>query len=302
MKLILSDLPETHEQSALWLERQIVGMELSRLVTELAALHGAARPTESVRTVLASDIHRVLSGGLQTLSTEQLRKVMVQPFHLFELQELVFSHGGPYWRAKESELDLRQRVEADWRRLKAALPSDPAKPLPPPPTGRARLILGGVLCLLLGSTLGFVGCYLWLNGPEFPPKPHSQTAEKPTSTAWGWNKPDAVSKADSPQEYLNRLATLVEEWSTVVPAENAPNRKLQLVIRLLELRSGCTRLSFTEHPLPAEQRDKLKASAIDWCEKIDELVQKVQKANDVNAWIPFIDILIHQIADDLRAG
>jgi hypothetical protein len=304
MKLLLSELPETHEQTALWLERQIVGMELSQLVTELAAVHNATRPRESVRSILSGELNRVLQEGLRCLPQEKFRQVLLQPFYLFELQELVFSYGGEYWRQKESETDLKQRVEADWRRLKAALPPD-TKPLPLLPTRKPWLI-PSVAALLLGAILGFVACYLWLNGPDFPPKPRQQTTVPPpvASTAWGWNKPDAVAPAATPKAYLERLATLAEEWKTVVPPADAPNRKLQLLIRLLELRAGCTRLSETNHPIPADQQKLLKAKAVKWCKKIDLLTTNTQDLEEqkLSENMPFIERFIETVVSDLRSG
>jgi len=305
VKLLLSDLPETHELTAEWLERQLVGMELSQLVTELAAVHRASRPVDTVRTTLGNDaISRVLQRGLKELPQELLRKVMIQPFHLFELQELVFAYGGDYWRRKESELDLKQRVEADWRKLKAKLPVQ--TPLLPTIPSGSRWLVPSLVGVLLGAALGFVGCYLWLNGPEFPPKPRTQASVTPpppvVSNAWGWNKPDAVTVAATPQAYLERLATLAEEWKTVVPSANTPNRKLQILIRLLELRAGCTRLSETNHPIPAEQQKKLKETALKWCEEIDVLTQNTQKVDDITLMVPFIEQFLEKVIGELRSG
>ncbi len=306
MKLLLSDIPETHELTAEWLERQLVGMELSQLVTELGAVHKSKRSGDSVRTALGDDaINRVLQRGLKELSRDQLRKVMIQPFHLFELQELVFAYGGDYWRRRESELDLKQQVEADWRKMRAKLPVQTLPLLPSTPSG-SRWLVPGLAGVLLGAALGFVGCYLWLNGPEFPLKPRTQSnvtsPPQVASSAWGWNKPDAVTAAATPQAYLDRLAALAEEWKAVVPSASTPNRKLQLLIRLLELRAGCTRLSETNHPVPPEQQKKLKATALQWCEKIDVLTQNTQKVDDITDVMPFIERFLADVVGELRSG
>ena len=157
----------------------------------------------------------------------------------------------------------------------------------------------GVALVAVGLLVGFAACYLWLVGPVFPPK---RPQPPQVASVWGWNKPDATAKAETSRAYLTRLSDLVEEWYAGVPEADAPNRKLLLAIRLLELRSGCTRLSLTDHPLPAEQRDKLKARAAGWCKDIDILLQNVQEANDLTVWTPSIDKLVQQMADDLRAG
>jgi hypothetical protein len=290
MTLLLSELPGTHAEVVGWLEGHLVGLQLSRLVTELAAVHGAQRPAESIRGVLGAELSSVLADGLRVLSPQQLGRLMKQPFHLFELQELVLAAGGAHWQQRMGERPLPQRIEPNWQ------PDEGFRPEPKP---RGRSMARGVALVAVGLLVGFATCYLWLVGPVFPPK---RPQPPQVASVWGWNKPDATAKAETSRAYLTRLSDLVEEWYAGVPEADAPNRKLLLAIRLLELRSGCTRLSLTDHPLPAEQRDKLKARAAGWCKDIDILLQNVQEANDLTVWTPSIDKLVQQMADDLRAG
>lgn len=133
-------------------------------------------------------------------------------------------------------------------------------------------------------------------------RPAFSAPASPTSNpAWGWNKPNTLAEASSKHVYFERLASLVEEWFHVAPAAAAPNQKLHLVSRLLELRSGCTRLHLDDHPLPPTERDRLQARAWTWCKDIDVLIQNAQQANDLKVWIPAIDKLVRQMAADLRA-
>jgi hypothetical protein len=299
---IAPDAPDTHDETAVWLERHLAGMDLPELVAELAAVYDPSRPEPGrVAQLLGSKVDAVLSRGLRSLTASELRPFLMRPFLLFELQVLVLARGGPYWRGLESTVELRARVEGEWKRQKKAAdrPSDTA-PLVDPRPRSGRLVLPAV-CLAVGALLGFLACYLWLAGPVFPPNPHPQQPP-PAPTAWGWNKPEAVDKADTPQAYLNRLADLADEWSQVAPPPDAPDRKRRLVVRLLELRSGCTRLSLTDHPLPADLRDGLQLTAAAWCGEIDVLIDNVQKAGDLRPWTPAVEEQIRRMAGDLRAG
>jgi serine/threonine protein kinase len=124
----------------------------------------------------------------------------------------------------------------------------------------------------------------------------------PPPAVWGWNKPEAVEPANSPEAYFNRLARLAEEWNDVAPPPDGPNKKYRLAVRLLELRGGCSRLVFAEHPLPPKQRQQLQDKAREWARKADELLQQLESNVRPELVLPDVEKLVRGIAADLRRG
>src|SRR5689334_12310020 len=97
MNLILADMPLEADEQVKWIESQITGLDLRALVSELAAVHSAAPPAESLDRVLAEHTSAVLSTGLKALPRDRFQRILKQPRLLFDLQRLVLEKGGEHW-------------------------------------------------------------------------------------------------------------------------------------------------------------------------------------------------------------
>ncbi len=304
MKFLAFDIPETQAEAARWLEGHLVSLQLPDLVTELAAIHGPVSHTESVRAILGGALPLVLAYGLERAELEAhiFRRLLREPLLLLELQELVLTDGGPFWRALESHSGVVARVEENWRRLKTRLPHRADEPMPPPRAASWYARPWPWVLVVLAAGLGFGACFAWLRGWERSPQPlPQQPSQESLSAPWGWNKPNATAAAESPQAYLNRLADLVEEWKSVAPQPDAPDVEAKLMTRLAELRGGAARLQVAAHPLPTEKRQQLQTKAREWGKEIDKLIQLLPDITPKNL-LPSIEQRVREMAEDLRAG
>lgn len=104
MNPLALEIPDDRSRWAIWLDRQVVGPNLRLLVRQWELLSGITaelRPGESwdqiLETSFSNQLPDILSGGLTTLSMDDLQRLMRQPRLLLALQEQVFLRGGNYW-------------------------------------------------------------------------------------------------------------------------------------------------------------------------------------------------------------
>src|SRR5512135_2715415 len=123
MKLHAMEFPDDPARWPGWLEQYLTGLDLAALVAELEAVHGPpADPVPSVREWLGERLGAVLEGGLRTLPSGMLGRLLRQPRLLLELQELVLTSGGAYWdRVAPASGDLDAHVDRVGARLEAFL-------------------------------------------------------------------------------------------------------------------------------------------------------------------------------------
>src|SRR5262245_31285029 len=110
MTLALATIPDDTDHLPGWLEAHIVGGRLRALAAELAAVHHAKPPADSIRDRLGELLPAVLSAGLSSLPPTELRHLLRQPHHLLELQEIILTEGGHYWDTVPRPDRLLQRV------------------------------------------------------------------------------------------------------------------------------------------------------------------------------------------------
>src|SRR6185369_977325 len=98
MTVELLEIPDDTQALPRWLESQLVGTDLAALVAQLEAVHGASTAgATSLDEVLGGSRASVLRDGLGGLKSDQLRKLLVNPRVLLDLQEALLLEGGPYW-------------------------------------------------------------------------------------------------------------------------------------------------------------------------------------------------------------
>lgn len=292
MNLHALDIPDHPAELAPWLERQLTGLHLAELVAELSAVHDPH--VEKARTldeVLGSDLPRVLSSGLASLSRSQLRELLREPRLLLDLQERVFIAGGDYWdRLSSASREVEHQLSRDWQAVSHGLETSHAGPptIPFPGAGadgsnrnvspeirRSRWRSWAVTFTAAAAAL-FIGVFF---GDRFRPQPPQ------VASGWGWQRPESMEPVGTQSEYLNRLADSAEQWF-----KKRPDTPAALARRIGEFREGCTALLLAEHrPLAPETRDWLRERCRAWAGKLDghrndleagEDVQKVRAAAD----------------------
>src|SRR5262245_45608561 len=97
MMLIALEIPDDSAALPGWLEQHLVGMDLGALVAELEAVHGPVTKALKLDHVLGRHRENVLERGLAALPPHRLRRLLVQPRLLLDLQERLLTSGGSYW-------------------------------------------------------------------------------------------------------------------------------------------------------------------------------------------------------------
>ena len=106
----------------------------------------------------------------------------------------------------------------------------------------------------------------------------ARNAGKPPSesSAWGWNRPGALSEEVPPSRYFARLADEAEEWF-----KQRPEEKSALTKRLEELRLGCSTLIAAPHrSLANKDRQWLIQKCQAWAKKFDQQLAALQSGED----------------------
>jgi len=103
-------LPDERRDWAAWLEKQLVGSELPKLVEQLIVLgklSGKHPPDITLQDWLAGDKANILSRGLQKdIAQARIEALVHNPALLMELQELICLEGEEYWlRLPKSSAD-----------------------------------------------------------------------------------------------------------------------------------------------------------------------------------------------------
>ncbi len=130
MTVELLEIPDDTQALPRWLESQLVGTDLAALVAQLEAVHGASTAgATSLDEVLGGNRASVLRDGLGGLKSDQLRKLLVNPRLLLDLQEALLLEGGPYWtRQAQSGPQNQENLTQGRRRMERFLASETAAP------------------------------------------------------------------------------------------------------------------------------------------------------------------------------
>ncbi|MBM3981661.1 MAG: hypothetical protein FJ304_15565 [Planctomycetes bacterium] len=295
MTLVLATLPDDAARHARWLEERMVSGEVGALAAELAAVHRAEPPNESVRDRLGAWVDEVLRDGLSVLPREHLTHLLRQPYHLLELQELVLLEGGAYWAGVNRPPEFQAAVRANLDGLTEFLFAPLAEPLPEPradptraPRSRDWRLIGAVLVTAAVVFVATFGMSRFLLPPP--------AAEVARSKPWGWNRPDAFPAHLDRAAYLNRLADEANEWSAERPSDFPTATQ-----RISEFRQGCTALLAADHaPLSPDDRRWLRERCQKWGADIDKHLADLKDTGDTGAALAATDATVQKLAKALR--
>jgi len=284
----LLDIPDDPAVVPGWLEAELLGPRLGRLVAELDAVH---RPASEplFDDVLAAHAPAVLARGLAALPRPALRLLLRNPVLLAELRDLVLADGGPYWDRYLVTPETTAAADRVAERVRTALaPAEPTRP-----RGRwlgyagtaaatAAAVLAAVY--LLGGVRGPA-----LVGPDRPP-------EVAQAGGWGLARVGALPPADDTAT-LAALARLADEWK-----KKRPETPTDLARRLVEFREGCAAIQLaTDLPLTDANRRWLRLRCADWADEVDAHLRALEATRDVPAVRAAADATADRIARELRA-
>ncbi len=276
MKLAIFDLPEDTSTWPIWLEQQLVGMDMSELVMQLETLYkNPSRQQQSLSEICGSQTSELLQRGLSSLSTRQISALFQNPAALLELQEQVLAGGGSYWDNIPLSGADREAVDRVTLRACQAVSNTtdraPNAQLSTANNATQNIWFSGkaiaTLAALAATVLLVLG--IW-----------SQTGGKPAG--WGFDQPGLLAQDVSARKYLSNLSDAAGQWSKKKPA-NAR----ELETRLAEFRHGCDTLIAAPHkPLEEVDRQWLVGKCKAWAGEIDsylaELSRDAGSFSDVN--------------------
>jgi hypothetical protein len=337
MRLIALMIPDEPGQLAGWLERHLVGTELADLAAELAAAHGTAAAPGSVRALLGNRLDGVLGRGLAALPPADLRQLLRHPGWLFELQELVLTHGGEYWGQVAPTGDVEELAERGARHLATFLDGGAdARPSPAPaatPWYRRPWVVSLTTAFATAAALLLaVAVYEQRRpaggpevavgppvlppntggpevpvGPQPPPPPRGNGGGMrsippipplPPAAGPGWG----WAKPDALPDDLPRAEYLNRLADAAEEwSRKKPDSSLALAHRLNEFRQGCTVLTLSEHrPLSPSDRDWLRERCRAWSRKLDDALAKLESGTPPEQVRQETDDLARDIATKLR--
>jgi hypothetical protein len=266
MKLAIMDMPDEAPELALWLERQLTGFELSKLIAELSTIRGAGNGSLSFQDMLGPYLESILQTGLSTLPPEKVQQLISNPTLLLELQERLLEVGTPYWdRVINSQVPAPETSQKR-ARLLAALEK----------TERDNWVMRfsqkkvGILITVTAAAaavVGFLAIRTWLPGTN---------RDVPS---WGWGRPGALAGQTQPKSYLGHVADEANEWFSQRPTDRA-----SLIRRIEEMHQGCSALLAAKHsPLSEKDKEWLLERCRAWDAKFVEQLGKLKSGGDFEA-------------------
>jgi hypothetical protein len=268
-KPIALDMPEDEAALAGWLERQVVGERLGTLVAELEGIHGPPAHTASLDQVLGDRRDAVLRDGLASLPHQRFGLFLRQPRLLLGLQELVLISGGPHWQTLAAAQPEHRDALVQGR---VRLPDVPERALTAlRPFRLQRWGVGLAATAIVAASLLLAAFLI----PGLPGG-RKQSAPSAASSAWGWNRPGALTDDLRPGAYLNRLADAAGEWF-----DQRPESPIDLARRLGDFRQGCSVLILSPHkPLSAQDRAWLVEKCRAWAAKLEAVIASLESGEN----------------------
>ncbi|HKI30774.1 MAG TPA: hypothetical protein VKA46_02700 [Gemmataceae bacterium] len=290
MTAVILSIPDDPDAIPGWLERQLLGPDLERLVRELSVLHPAPADPPTLPEAIGGYREEILHSGLAAVPRPVLSLLLRTPALLPELQELVFTQGGSYWDEVSADPDLTARADRVVRRVRRVLEANPGAP---PARRRGRWLIGHAVTALAAAAAVLAALYLGGWRPQPPPPPPKTTS----GPGWGFTKIEQLPRDGGDTAVLRRLADLAAEWSNQRPDDVAG-----LDRRLIEFRAGCSALLLADDlPLSPENRKWLRLRCEDWAAAIDGHLRTLEETRDAVAVRAAADSTVRQIVAELRA-
>jgi hypothetical protein len=220
---------------------------------------------------VGEQLAHVLVSGLRVLRPDLLRRFLVQPGLLLDLQERVVIEGGPYWeRVAQLSPEMENLIERGWHGISeklgnaatdtpAATDDEPPATVPLRPRSASWFTRPWLVSLATAAAV-LLGVFVYQH--------YHQPAQPEVATAWGWNRSDALPRDVPAQAYLNRLADEANEWFAQRPEGNDA---VALAQRLAEMREGCSVLILSQHhPLDETTSKELVERCKKWAGQFDQ--------------------------------
>jgi hypothetical protein len=307
-------LPDERKEWAAWIEKQLMGTELVRVVEQLIVLGGNHPAVLSLEAWLGEDRNNVLEHGLQKdIAQSRIEDLVRNPALLLELQELVLLEGDNYWlqlpkssAQQELENSIAQKVSTQLN-----LPSDISIPLQSlakqvnhsldPVNREVRPAIrpsesvvetnknrtNGWTWAALAATAAAV---MWMILNPFSPPSNGQF----------FAALELQTPAATPQQALQRMALRVDQdWKRGLTDPKALQRQLEV------FRDSCDFL--IDGPLvksldglPTATQDDIRQRCKKWQEKASELIAALASGNPVNDVQTGADEMIGKLINKLN--
>jgi len=290
MKLNSLNLPTESADRAVWLDRQLVGLELGDLVLELEAIAAPSTSigsnSNSIDEILGTQREAVLSDGLSAIDSSQFKVLLQQPRLLFDLQELVLIEGGGYWIQLSQQADHapHARQASDVLSLVTATNDTPVS-LPTSNQNNRRNWMP-IAILAAAAVVIAVGLSLLNDGGN------------QVASGWGFDRNGVLTADISAPEYLDTLASAAGDWFN-----KRPRRAEGLAKRLGQFSHGCETLISAPHPQLADaDRAWLVERCGVWKGKLDtQLAQLESGEKSYEEIVAESDETINKLIDALKA-
>ena len=304
MTLHTLTIPDDPAELPRWLERRLMAPDFGGFVAELQAHFPYSPKSAPPRKLFERWTPVALESGLETIPLDFLQKLLTSPASLATFQERITTDGGAYWDdvADRSD-DLSAAFECGKDSLEDVLSANtvPSKRIVivEPKTVQSEHMRrnrerGYKIWAIVSSGLAAclavaIGLQL-LNGPGESPILKSQIA-------WGWGKPSGLALDQSgAREYLNQLATNVEEWSLYRPSDAAG-----VGLRIAEFRTGCTRLMHSTYgTIKPDDKAWLLEHCREWAKRLDGHQQALDGGADLLKVQADVDETVKAIVATLR--
>lgn len=307
-------LPDERTEWAAWIEKQLMGTELVRVVEQLIVLGGNHPPVLSLEAWLGEDRNNVLDHGLQKeISQSRIEDLVRNPALLLELQELVLLEGDNYWlqlpkssaqqelensiaQTLSNQLDLLGNSVAPLQSLakqvdQALDSSNPeVRPAARPSTMVSETTKNRTHGWTWAALMAAAAAVLWMIFNPFSPPSNGQffaALELQTPTA-------------TPQQALQRMAQRVDQdWKRGLTDPKALQQQLEV------FRDSCDFL--IDGPLvksldglPTATQDDIRQRCKKWQEKASELIAALASGNPVNDVQTGADEMIGKLINKLN--
>lgn len=280
--IALFAMPDDPAAIPAWLDRALLGPDLSSLVEELRVVHRpGAKP--NLDAVLGTHRRAFLTRGFGALPKTVLRQLLRNPDLLLELPDAVYAEGSDFWFAEPLTAEEEARATTVANRVRAARPVE-TQP------GRAWRWAERVWWAVAVAA-AVVLTVVVVRPSAKPDEPLAAAAP-----GWGFNKIGELPRNVDSKTVYAKLADLADEWG-----KKPTDDRLALAKRLTEFRLGCSALQgATDLPLPPADVAWVKGRCREWATLIDGHLRDLDAGEDVPSVRVAAGETVARMAKELR--